>query len=595
MTAPAPVTLGVPPSFRFPDLATAPEPFTTSTAAPTTEQTLYFDTPDLRLARFGVTVRQVDGERWTITLPSDDGTRAHVVRARGTEVPDEVADLVRALRGPAAPALRAVARLRTVRRTITVLDIDDRALGVVRDDEVSVLEGRRIVGRFRLLQVAGTDDDAQQRLVERLQAHGAGDPDPTPAHVRVLGRRALAPHDLGVDDGPWPRGTAGDVVRRALAAATLRLLRHDPLVRLGDDAEAVHQMRVALRRVRSDLRTFAPLIDPAARAELQERIRPVANALGAVRDRDVLLERFEPRVAALPDTVDREAGDRLLAGLVSEQQAALADVHAVIRSRAYDELLQALFDAPAAVTGPGAGEPAPVVLAPLVARSWRRLRRLARPTRRGDPPPGADFAAAVAAVDAVVDTADPAVGDLDDDITGTDPLEPFVDGAFAVDGAHPATAATNGAGTGPPDPAVGVELDAELDAADADDRAEIPSHGDGDGGGEGEVPDSHLHEIRIRTKRVRYAAEAAAPVIGNRAKRFAGAATSLQTVLGDHQDAVTAAAWLRERAASTDDVGVAWVAGLLAAEERAAAAAARAEWTAMWDALDRRRLRSWLA
>jgi CHAD domain-containing protein len=121
-------------------------------------------------------------------------------------------------------------------------------------------------------------------------------------------------------------------------------------------------------------------------------------------------------------------------------------------------------------------------------------------------------------------------------------------------------------------------------------------HGDGHGdrAGDGTVADSHLHEIRIRAKRVRYAAEAAAPVIGGRAKRFAVAATALQTVLGEHQDAVTAAAWLRERATTTDDVELAWVAGLLAAEERAAAAAARAEWTALWDALDRRRLRSWL-
>jgi hypothetical protein len=425
MSAPAPVTLGVPPSFRFPDLATPPDPLATSRSAATSEQTLYFDTPDLRLARFGVTVRHVDGERWTVTLPSDDGARVHVVAGRGAEVPAEVADLVRALRGPGTPPLRPVARLRTVRRTVTVLDVHERPLGVVRDEEVSVLEGRRIVGRFRLLQVAGTDEASQHHLVERMQAHGAGDPDPTPAHVRVLGRRALAAHDLGVDDGPWPRGTAGDVVRRALAAATLRLLRHDPLVRLGDDPEAVHQMRVALRRVRSDLRTFAPLVDPAARTELQERIRPVAAALGAVRDRDVLLERFGPRVAALSDAPDREAGERLLDGLVAEQRAALAEVHAVIRSRAYDELLQALFAAPAAVTGPGAGEPAPDVLAPLVGRSWRRLRRLARPTRRGDPPPIPDLAAALAAIDAVADTADPSTdgvadhaaldGDLDGD------------------------------------------------------------------------------------------------------------------------------------------------------------------------------------
>jgi hypothetical protein len=39
---------------------------------------------------------------------------------------------------------------------------------------------------------------------------------------------------------------------------------------------------------------------------------------------------------------------------------------------------------------------------------------------------------------------------------------------------------------------------------------------------------------------------------------------------------------------------MAWVAGLLAAEEHAAAAEARDDWAATWDSLDRRRLRSWL-
>ncbi len=482
-----------------------------------------------------------------------------------------------------------MARLRTVRRTVTVLDVDDRALGVVRDDEVSVLEGRRIVGRFRLLQVAGTDDDAQQRLVERLQAHGAGDPDPTPAHVRVLGRRALAAHDLGVDDGPWPRGTAGDVVRRALAAATLRLLRHDPLVRLGDDPEAVHQMRVALRRVRSDLRTFAPLVDPVVRTELQDRIRPVAAALGAVRDPRRAARAPGPPGGRPPRRRrSRRRASACWPASPPSSRRALADVHAVIRSPAYDELLQALFEAPAAVTGPGAGDPASDVLAPLVGRSWRRLRRLARPTRRGDPPPIPDLAAALAAIDAVADTADPAVSledadGLDDAAGGLDdagrrPLRPGPNGA----------ASAHDAGHDAADAADAAAHEAELDAADIADRAEIPIHRDGT------VHDSHLHEIRIRAKRVRYAAEAAAPVIGNRAKRFAGAATALQTVLGDHQDAVTAAAWLRERAATAGDVELAWVAGLLAAEERADAAAARAEWSALWDALDRRRLRSWL-
>src|SRR5262249_25553874 len=55
--------------------------------------------------------------------------------------------------------------------------------------------------------------------------------------------------------------------------------------------------------------------------------------------------------------------------------------------------------------------------------------------------------------------------------------------------------------------------------------------------------DAQLHELRIRTKRVRYAAEAAAPVVGKQARALARAAADLQEVLGDLNDAVVAARW----------------------------------------------------
>ena len=63
--------------------------------------------------------------------------------------------------------------------------------------------------------------------------------------------------------------------------------------------------------------------------------------------------------------------------------------------------------------------------------------------------------------------------------------------------------------------------------------------------------DDELHQIRIRTKRARYAAEAAAPIVGKPARAFAHAAAGLQDVLGDLNDAVVAARWLDEWAAST--------------------------------------------
>src|SRR5262249_18600471 len=77
-------------------------------------------------------------------------------------------------------------------------------------------------------------------------------------------------------------------------------------------------------------------------------------------------------------------------------------------------------------------------------------------------------------------------------------------------------------------------------------------------------PDSALHEIRIRAKRARYAAEAVEPLFGKPARALARAITELQAVLGEHQDAVVAGEWLRATAARISNEEIAFAAGELA-------------------------------
>ena len=71
----------------------------------------------------------------------------------------------------------------------------------------------------------------------------------------------------------------------------------------------------------------------------------------------------------------------------------------------------------------------------------------------------------------------------------------------------------------------------------------------------GKPSDTQLHRIRIASKQLRYAAEAAEPVIGKAARRTARRAKDLQTVLGDHHDAVTAEEWLQGVALDGTGVG----------------------------------------
>jgi CHAD domain-containing protein len=111
----------------------------------------------------------------------------------------------------------------------------------------------------------------------------------------------------------------------------------------------------------------------------------------------------------------------------------------------------------------------------------------------------------------------------------------------------------------------------------------------------GEQPsDQDLHQVRIKAKRARYAAEAAAVAVGKPARRFARAVADLQDILGAHHDAVTAEAWLR-RAAEAGAVAEVFVAGQLVTFERCEQADLRRRWRSVWEAVNWKRLTAWLS
>jgi CHAD domain-containing protein len=82
--------------------------------------------------------------------------------------------------------------------------------------------------------------------------------------------------------------------------------------------------------------------------------------------------------------------------------------------------------------------------------------------------------------------------------------------------------------------------------------------------------------------------------VGKPAAAFAEALAALQAVLGDHQDAVVAEAWLRS---NLDGLTAeqALAVGELVAAQRAEAAAARADWPKAWHVASRRKARAWLS
>src|SRR3989442_12623505 len=97
-----------------------------------------------------------------------------------------------------------------------------------------------------------------------------------------------------------PGGPVEPAVRRALAEPAARLLAHEDAARSGDDAEAIHQARVAVRRFRAGLATLKPLLAEGSVTELRSELRWLGGVLGRVRDADVLLARLRAGVVEMP-------------------------------------------------------------------------------------------------------------------------------------------------------------------------------------------------------------------------------------------------------------------------------------------------------
>ena len=197
------VKLGAGPAFHLPDLNGVVDGVTVTPPEVARLDTVYFDTSDLRLARWGLSLRHRAGEGWTLKLsPSTEQgllERDELNFQGGTKKPPAAAlALVRAY--VRTSELVPVARLSTIRRRVRLVGADGNRVAEVVDDEVSVRDGRRVAARFREIEIelAGADGNEAilSPLVERLRAAGAGAPDPTPKHIRALGPRAMEPPEV---------------------------------------------------------------------------------------------------------------------------------------------------------------------------------------------------------------------------------------------------------------------------------------------------------------------------------------------------------------------------------------------------------------
>jgi CHAD domain-containing protein len=293
---------------------------------------VYYDSDDRLLARIGITLRrriEHGGSLWQLKLPRSGG-RLELEDAGGpAQTPERIAGLLAAvLRGR---ELSPVAELRTVRRGVR-MEADGSTADVVLD-EVAVMDNLRVISKFDELEIELVDGvpDGLQEIELAVRRAGAEDGDQRPKVLRVLGdSRAAKP----------PRPQLQAYFERQYE----QILAHDPGTRIGDDPEDLHDLRVAVRRLRAILKLAAPPLDESWAADLRAELDWLGDLLGPVRDLDVMLAYLREAAAGL-DQGERILFSPVLKQLERERTARRRSMLAAMRSARYAELLNRLEEA----------------------------------------------------------------------------------------------------------------------------------------------------------------------------------------------------------------------------------------------------------
>ncbi len=365
----------------------------------------YFDTADWRMGRSGHVLRVRNrGGRGEVTLKgiaqSDSGLRRRLevteplpaggVGALGIDGP--VGWRLRALAGKRA--LQPILEVRTRRRPFD-LRVSGEAVAEAALDETTIVVGS-VSQPVRLqrveVEVQPEWVDRFPALVETLRRECGLQPaalSKFEAGLLAAGLRVPAPPELGpvsYDANPSVGEVAFAVLRRNFAA----VLGHETGTRLGEDAEELHDMRVATRRTRGALALFENALPVRAR-HIRTELGWLADALGAVRDLDVQLGRVDEWRRDVPEE-DRAALADLAALLGREREEARKTLLACLDSARYERMVASfttmLRQGPSRRSAT-ARAPAETIMPDLIEALHRSTTKAARRARRsGDP---ADF------------------------------------------------------------------------------------------------------------------------------------------------------------------------------------------------------------
>lgn len=357
------------------------------------QRSVYFDTPDFRLRREGVGLRMRSmGRRRVQTLKTAGESVAGLFSRREWEWPASAEQLdfepILATQlgplfadGTLAAALRPVFATE-IRRSRSQVEFEGCRVTVDLDEGAVAAGDRRAPICEAELELAAGEPAALFRLARRVL-------DSVPfrlacvdkaqqGYALLLGERARPVKWRGLALSPTL--TAAEAFRRIGRACLGQLLENERCLLASGDPEALHQMRVALRRLRSAARAFRPLFERSAAGTVEDEMRWLLDALGRARDLQVFVaEIVDPVLAAMPGD---DALEALRRDFADRRDAAVGEAAAAVRSGRFAALVLSLGawvegeGWVAAGSGPGPlGMPVPAFAAEVLAARERKLRK----------------------------------------------------------------------------------------------------------------------------------------------------------------------------------------------------------------------------
>ncbi|WP_244540560.1 CHAD domain-containing protein [Hyphomicrobium sp. CS1BSMeth3] len=259
------------------------------------QHAIYFDTPDHALANVGLSLRvRRNGDKRVQTIKAYGAAAAGIfVRSeweREVEDNNPIFDATTPISALLADKITEIAPLFTVENERRLWNADGVEIAL---DRGRILAGERETPLCEIeLEQKGGDPAALFVLARRIDAIA-------PVQLGILSKAERGYRLLDAAPGASKAGpinlTAGISAVRAFQEIVRACLRHFrlnvPLILNQQDATALHQARVALRRLRSALSIHKPMLGDNRAGTLNAELRWLAAELGKARDLDVLIER----------------------------------------------------------------------------------------------------------------------------------------------------------------------------------------------------------------------------------------------------------------------------------------------------------------